>query len=238
MTNNKTPEITIKDLKKTYVTGEIKTEILHGIDLQINKGEITVILGASGSGKTTLMNIIGGIDKPTEGTVEFQSKDLAKQNDKVLTEYRRKNIGFVFQFYNLISTLTAIENVEVAAEVSANPMSPSEALKQVDLFDKKDNFPSQLSGGQQQKVSIARALVKNPSLILCDEPTGALDFKTGQLVLKTLADLNQRLKTTIIIITHSTSVAKLAHKIIYLGSGVIDKIEENSNRLKPEEINW
>jgi putative ABC transport system ATP-binding protein len=238
MPNKSTIEIKIRDLKKTYVMGELEATVLHGLDLEIYNGEITVILGASGSGKTTLLNIIGGIDQPTEGSVKFKDRNLAILNDKELTLYRRNNIGFVFQFYNLIPTLTALENIEVAAEISQKPMSPSDALKLVDLYDKKDYFPSQLSGGQQQKVSIARALVKNPTLMLCDEPTGALDFKTGQLILKTLADLNQKLNKTIIIITHSTAVAKLAHRIIHLGSGKVDQIEINKNRLKPEEINW
>ena len=187
MKNNSKPskkcEIRLKNIKKTYVMGEVKVPVLHGIDLEIYKGEITVILGASGSGKTTLMNIIGGIEPPTEGEIWFGEKNLAKLNDKQLTLYRRNNIGFVFQFYNLIPTLSSKENVEVSTQISSNPMDPMEALKLVDMNERADHFPSQMSGGQQQRVSIARALAKKPTFLLCDEPTGALDFKTGQLVL-------------------------------------------------------
>ncbi len=231
-------EIRLKNIKKTYVMGEIKVPVLHGIDLDIYKGEITVILGASGSGKTTLMNIIGGIENPTEGEVWFNEKDLAKSNDKQLTLYRRNSIGFVFQFYNLIPTLSSKENVEVSTQISSDPMNPIEALKLVDMEKQVDHFPSQMSGGQQQRISIARALAKKPALMLCDEPTGALDFKTGQLVLKTLVDLNQKLGTTIVIITHNASLTNLAHRIVHLGSGIIEKSVYNEKRLKAEEISW
>ena len=231
-------EIHLKNIKKTYIMGEVKVPVLHGIDLEIYKGEITVILGASGSGKTTLMNIIGGIENPTEGEIWFNEKDLAKSNDRQLTLYRRNNIGFVFQFYNLIPTLSSKENVEVSTQISSNPMDPIEALKVVDMEERVDHFPSQMSGGQQQRVSIARALAKNPTFLLCDEPTGALDFKTGQLVLKTLINLNEKLGTTIVIITHNAGLANLAHRIVYLGSGIIDKSVYNEKRLNAEEISW
>jgi putative ABC transport system ATP-binding protein len=231
-------EISLKGISKTYVMGEVKVPVLHGVDLEIVKGELTVILGASGSGKSTLLNIIGGIDRASGGEARFKDKDLTNASDQVLTEYRRKNVGFVFQFYNLVSTLTAKENVEVSTEVADNPMDPREALKLVGMEDRIDYFPAQLSGGQQQRVAIARALAKNPALMLCDEPTGALDFKTGQLVLKTLKDLNEKLGTTIVIITHCAPLAQIAHRIIHLGSGLIEKSEINSNPQPVEEITW
>jgi putative ABC transport system ATP-binding protein len=236
--SSKKCEIKLKNIKKTYVMGEVKVPVLHGIDLEIYKGEITVILGASGSGKTTLMNIIGGIENPTEGEIWFDKKDLAKLKDKQLTQYRRNNIGFIFQFYNLIPTLSSKENVEVSTQISSNPMDPIEALKLVDMEEKIDHFPSQMSGGQQQRVSIARALAKNPTFLLCDEPTGALDFKTGQLVLETLVNLNKKLETTIVIITHNASLADLAHRVVHLGSGIIEKSAYNKKRLSVEEIVW
>ena len=239
-TNNssKKCEIKLKNIKKTFVMGEVKVPVLHGIDLAIYKGEITVILGASGSGKTTLLNIIGGIEKPTEGEIWFNEKDLAKLSDKKLTLYRRNNIGFIFQFFNLVPTLTAKENIEVSTEISSTPMDPADALKLVDMEKKADNFPSQLSGGQQQRVSIARALAKKPTFILCDEPTGSLDFKTGQLVLETLVNLNKKLGATIIIITHCVPLADLAHRIVYLGSGVINDTVRNKKQRPVKEIVW
>jgi putative ABC transport system ATP-binding protein len=218
--------------------GEVKVPVLHGIDLDIYRGELTVVLGASGSGKSTLLNMVGGIDRPTEGTIMFGGSDIALMKDRALTEYRRKSVGFVFQFYNLVPTLTAEENVQVSTEVADSPMDPKEALKLVELDDRADHFPSQLSGGQQQRVAIARALAKNPSLMLCDEPTGALDFKTGQLVLKTLAALNEKLGTTIVIITHCAPIAQLAHRVIRLGSGVIQSADYNDDRKKVEEVVW
>ncbi|HBM16889.1 MAG TPA: hypothetical protein DD381_11170 [Lentisphaeria bacterium] len=236
--STKKPLISLRNVKKSYTSGEVTTEILHGINLEIFEGEITVILGASGSGKTTLLNIIGGIDRPSSGNCLFKENDLNKFTDKQLTNYRRENIGFVFQFYNLVPTLTAIENVQVSTELATNPMSPLEAIKIVSLEDRKNNFPSQLSGGQQQKVSIARAIAKNPSLILCDEPTGALDLETGRMVLKILYNLNHEHKRTIVIITHSNAVACMAHRVIHIGSGIITKNEENQNILRPEEISY
>ncbi len=236
--SSKKCEINLKNIKKTYVMGEVKVPVLHGIDLEIYKGEITVILGASGSGKTTLLNIIGGIENPTEGEIWFGNKNLAKLNDKELTLYRRNNIGFVFQFYNLIPTLSSKENVEVSTQISANPMEPLEALKLVDMEERANHFPSQMSGGQQQRVSIARALAKNPTFMLCDEPTGALDFKTGQLVLETLVDLNKKLGTTIVIITHCGPLADLAHRVVHLGSGLIQEVIANKTRREVKEIVW
>lgn len=236
--NSKQSIISLKDVKKTYIMGEVKVPVLHGIELDIYRGELTVVLGASGSGKSTLLNMIGGIDRPTDGQILFDSKDIAEFSDSELTEYRRNNVGFVFQFYNLVPTLTSKENVEVSTEVANDPMEPEKALELVGLGDKIDHFPAQLSGGQQQRVSIARALAKNPKLMLCDEPTGALDSETGQMVLETLIDLNEKLGTTIVIITHATPIASLAHRLVNLGNGLIQKTEYNEKRLKVKDISW
>jgi putative ABC transport system ATP-binding protein len=241
MINNdgsKRVEIKLEDVKKRFIMGEVEVPVLNGIDLEIFQGELTVILGPSGSGKSTLLNIIGGIDRPTSGNVIFNQQQISSYSDKQLTEFRRSSVGFVFQFYNLVPTLNAKENVEVSTEVAENPMQPEKALELVDMSERKDFFPAQMSGGQQQRVSIARALAKNPVLMLCDEPTGALDAKTGQVVLKTLTELNATLGTTIVIITHSSSIAKLAHRIVHLNCGVIVRSEENKNRLKVEDISW
>lgn len=231
-------EIVLKQVKKTYVMGEVKVPVLLGIDLDIIQGELTVILGASGSGKSTLLNMIGGIDRPTEGEILFEGDNIAVFSDRQLTEYRRQSVGFVFQFYNLVPTLTSKENVEVSTEIAENPMDPIEALKLVDMENYANHFPAQLSGGQQQRVSIARALAKNPALMLCDEPTGALDTKTGQLVLTTLCDLNRKIGTTILIITHASPIAQLAHRIVHLDSGLIKEVEKNSRQLQLEDISW
>ncbi len=231
-------EIVLRGVTKTYVMGEVQVPVLHGIDLEIVEGELTVILGASGSGKSTLLNIVGGIDRPTSGDVFFRDRNITTASNRELTEYRRKSVGFVFQFYNLVATLTSKENVEVSTEVADNPMDPLKALELVGMNDRADYFPAQLSGGQQQRVAIARALAKNPALMLCDEPTGALDFETGRLVLKTLKQLNDELGTTIVIITHCAPLARVAHRIIHLGSGLIDKSEINHDRLEVEDITW
>jgi len=235
---NKKIEIQLRGVKKTFIMGEVKVPVLNGIDLDIFKGELTVILGPSGSGKSTLLNIIGGIDCPTEGEVTFSGRQISSYSDAQLTEFRRASVGFVFQFYNLVPTLNAKENVEVSTEIADKPMAPLKALELVEMTNRQSFFPAQMSGGQQQRVSIARALAKNPVLMLCDEPTGALDAKTGQVVLKTLTRLNAELGTTIVIITHSLSIAQLAHRIIHLNSGLITSAEENKNRLQVEEIAW
>lgn len=234
-----TPEIKIqcRKLVKTYTMGEVQVPVLRGIDVTVYAGELTVILGASGAGKTTLLNIIGGIDRPTSGEVLFSGRDIAKMNDKELTEHRRKNVGFVFQFYNLVPSLTALENVLVSTEVADNPMEPEKALELVGLGDRMDHFPAQMSGGQQQRVSIARALAKNPGVMFCDEPTGALDAKTGRMVLQLLTDLNERLGTTIVIITHAAPIASLARRVINLTmEGVTSQL--NENRARAEDISW
>jgi putative ABC transport system ATP-binding protein len=222
---------------KTYHTGEIDTPVLKGIDLEIFDGELTVILGASGAGKSTLLNIIGGIDRPTSGQVLCGGEDLAQLSDKRLTEHRRRNVGFVFQFYNLVPTLTALENVQSATEIAEHPMDPAEALDLVELSDRKDHFPAQLSGGQQQRVSIARALAKRPRVVFCDEPTGALDAPTGRKVLDLLMRLNAQTGTTIVIVTHAAPMAKLAHRVLHLTMDGI-AASQNETRLTAADIDW
>ncbi len=237
MEENGVVEIQCRDVRKTYIMGEVEVPVLRGIDVDIYRGELTVILGASGAGKTTLLNIIGGIDRPTSGQVLFSGRDISQISDRELTEHRRKNVGFVFQFYNLVPTLTALENVLVSTEVADDPMDPEKALDLVGLADRKDHFPAQLSGGQQQRVSIARALAKNPRVMFCDEPTGALDAKTGRMVLKLLTELNERLHTTIVIITHAAPIASLARRVVHLTmEGATAKINEHV--AKAEEISW
>ncbi len=233
------PEAAIRceNVHKTYVMGEIKVPVLKGINLEIIKGELTVILGASGAGKSTLLNIVGGIDRPSEGHVFCGDQDLAAMNDRQLTEHRRRNVGFVFQFYNLVPTLTALENVQTAVEIAENPMDPLKALEMVELADRKDHFPSQLSGGQQQRVSIARALAKNPLVMFCDEPTGALDAATGRMVLSLLTRLNEESGTSIVIVTHAAAIAKLAQRVLHLTmDGLTTTL--NKDRAKAEDITW
>ncbi|MDP8217706.1 MAG: ABC transporter ATP-binding protein [Candidatus Theseobacter exili] len=241
MTNSKSaikPEIKLVDLTKTYQMGEVKVQVLRDIDLEIYKGELSVILGPSGSGKSTLLNMIGGIDRPTSGKVLFDENDIATYSDSKLTEYRRSNVGFVFQFYNLVPTLTARENVQVSTEICDNPMDPDEALQHVGLGDRMDHFPAQMSGGQQQRVAIARALAKNPRLMLCDEPTGALDTETSVIVLNLLTKLNKELNTTLVLITHAPPIARMAHRIISIDSGKVETTQINKKRIKAEEIVW
>jgi len=229
--------IRCEKVHKTYVMGEVKVPVLKGIDLEIMKGELTVILGASGAGKSTLLNIVGGIDRPSAGHVYCGDTDLATLNDRQLTEHRRRNVGFVFQFYNLVPTLTALENVQTAAEIANNPMDPLKALEMVELADRKDHFPSQLSGGQQQRVSIARALAKNPLVMFCDEPTGALDAATGRMVLSLLTRLNEEAGTSIVIVTHAAAIAKLAQRVLHLTmEGLTTTL--NKERAKAEDISW
>ena len=223
---------------KTYLMGEVKVPVLHGIDLAIRAGELTVILGPSGSGKTTLLNLIGGIDAPTSGQVRFDGCDLTEFSERQLTDYRRRNVGFVFQFYNLVPTLTARENVQVATEIATEPMDAAEALAWVDMADRADHFPAQLSGGEQQRVAIARAIAKQPRLLLCDEPTGALDATTGQVVLDVLDRLNRDMGATIVLITHVGPIADLAHRVIRLGSGLIVENRANERRRTAQEITW
>ena len=224
-------------LHKTYQMGEVEVKVLRGIDLEILRGQLTVIVGASGAGKSTLLNIIGGIDRPTSGEVWVDGENLAAMNDRQLTEYRRRKIGFVFQFYNLVPTLTAVENVQVSTQIASKPMDPAEAMRLVDLAEQMHHFPAQMSGGQQQRVSIARALAKQPAIMLCDEPTGALDAHTGQRVLGLLSQLNEEVGATIVIITHAAPMADMAHRVLHLTMEGITA-RENKVRKRPEEITW
>jgi len=230
--------ITAKDLTKVYIMGEVKVEALRGVDFDIYGGEFVVILGPSGSGKSTMLNMIGGIDIPTRGSITYKGKDLAQASEKELTNYRRLAVGFVFQFYNLIPNLSAKENIELAAELSKDPKSPLELLEKVGLLERASNFPSQMSGGEQQRVAIARALSKNPDILLCDEPTGALDIKTGIHVLNVLRDFNKDYGKTVIIITHNAGIGAMADRVFHIKDGLIDKVIINDNPISPEEVAW
>lgn len=228
----------IHGVTKTYQMGEVQVKALRGIDLDLYRGELTVLLGASGSGKSTLLNILGGLDTPTDGHVIYADQDLTHASESELTEYRRYHVGFVFQFYNLIPSLTARENVAVVTEIAKNPMTPEEALSVVGLGERLDHFPAQLSGGEQQRVAIARAIAKNPDVLLCDEPTGALDSKTGIMVLEALQQVNQKLGTTTAIITHNAGIAQMANRVIHITDGKISEITTNDTRLSPHELSW
>jgi putative ABC transport system ATP-binding protein len=229
---------TTKGLTKVYGEGRSAVHALRGVDLEIPKGEIVVLLGPSGSGKSTLLNIIGGLDRATEGTVMFGEQNLTDMSARELTKYRRHHIGFVFQFYNLMPSLTAHENVELVTEIADDPMDPDEALAMVGLKERVDHFPAQMSGGEQQRVAIARAVAKNPAVLFCDEPTGALDSKTGRAVLNVLRDINEKLGATVLIVTHAASQAQMADRVIHFADGDIREVVENENKLTPEEIEW
>jgi len=228
----------LKAVSKTYDMGEVKVEALRSSDINVYRGELLAILGPSGSGKSTLLNLLGGMDRASEGSIIFDAHDLAMANDQQLTDYRRREVGFVFQFYNLIPDLTARENVELAAELVDKPLSTDEVLREVGLYERRHHFPSQLSGGEQQRVSIARALVKNPRLVLCDEPTGALDFETGKMVLSLLDRINREWGTTVIIVTHNSPLAALADRVIRMRSGQVASMEVNADPVAPENIVW
>jgi putative ABC transport system ATP-binding protein len=232
------PIISIRGAERTFRLGEVEVPVLRGVDLEIERGRVCLILGPSGSGKTTLLNLIGGIDRPDRGEVWFEDTNLAALTESELTRYRRESVGYVFQFYNLIPTLTALENVHVSVELAEDALDPREALALVDLTDRSDHFPAQLSGGEQQRVAIARALAKNPQLLLCDEPTGALDLVTGRRVLSLLNTVASELGKTIIIVTHNTAIARMAHRVVRLGSGVIESIEDQPEPAAVEEITW
>jgi putative ABC transport system ATP-binding protein len=234
------PETAIRlaGIEKTYRMGEVEVPVLKGIHGEIRRGQLTVVLGASGSGKSTLLNMIGGIDRPTKGEVWFEGKDVSKLNDKELTVFRREKVGFVFQFYNLVPTLTAKENVQVSTEIALDPMDPADALQKVGLGDRLDHFPAQMSGGQQQRVAIARALAKKPGLMLCDEPTGALDHETSIVVLDLLQRLNRDLGTTIVMITHAPQISKMAHRVLSIRDGRVEEVLDNEKPLTPGEIEW
>lgn len=227
-----------RGLTKTYGEGRSAVHALRGVDIEIPEGEIVVMLGASGSGKSTLLNILGGLDRPTTGNVNFREHDLTDMSDTELTRFRRDHIGFVFQFYNLMPSLTALENVELVTEISENPMEPEQALGMVGLTKRIDHFPSQLSGGEQQRVAIARAIAKQPDVLFCDEPTGALDSATGRAVLEVLAEVNARLGATVLMVTHAASIADMAHRVIHMADGQIREVLTNATRLAPSEIHW
>ena len=230
--------ISVKNLTKIYQMGEVTIKALDNVSFDIDEGELTVVLGPSGAGKTTILNILGGMDKASSGKVIIDNNDIAKYNNRKLTDYRRYDIGFVFQFYNLVGNLTAIENVSLASQICKNPMDSGEALKRVGLLDRRDHFPAQLSGGEQQRVSIARAIAKNPKLLLCDEPTGALDSKTGKKIIELLQDTCHKTKTTTIIITHNAVIADIADKVIKVKNGKIESVTVNKKPKLVKEIDW
>ena len=232
------PMITIRNVVKEYVMGEIKIRAADGISFEVAPGELVVVLGPSGAGKSTVLNILGGMDFPTSGEVWVKGKDISKFNPNELTIYRRKHIGFVFQFYNLMPNLTALENVEIAAQICDDPLDAVSVLKNVGLGERMSNFPTQLSGGEQQRVSIARAVAKNPTLLLCDEPTGALDYMTGKTILKLLHDINRDFKKTVMIITHNSPIAQMADKVVRVKNGKVESVELNDSPLPIEGIEW
>ncbi|MGD9589549.1 MAG: ABC transporter ATP-binding protein [Pyrinomonadaceae bacterium] len=228
----------IRGISKVYRMGDVEVHALRSLDLDLYEGELAVLLGASGSGKSTLLNIIGGLDVPTSGEVHYADHDLTRATDSELTQYRRDHVGFVFQFYNLIPSLTALENVELITEVSENPMKAEEALEIVGLSERMDHFPAQLSGGEQQRVAIARAIAKRPDVLLCDEPTGALDVETGKIVLAAIERVNRELGTTTAVITHNVSIARMADRVIHIGSGQIVSIDRNETKARPADLVW
>lgn len=234
------PDIVFKarDLAKVYDMGEVKVQALRAVDLELYSGELVVLLGPSGSGKSTLLNILGGLDTATSGRVSYHDKDLTRASDRELTEYRRYYVGFVFQFYNLIPSLTAFENVAAVTEISRDPMKPEDALAVVGLTDRMNHFPAQLSGGEQQRVAIARAVAKNPAVLLCDEPTGALDSKTGIVVLEALERANRELGTTTAVITHNADIAGMADRVIHLSNGSITQVDTNGRKKPARELHW
>ncbi len=230
--------IEVKNLSKIYQMGEVKIKALENVSFSIDEGELVVILGPSGAGKTTILNILGGMDSPTSGNIIIDGTDISNFNYKELTRYRRYDIGFVFQFYNLVGNLTALENVELANQICKNPRDSKKTLESVNLKDRINHFPSELSGGEQQRVSIARALAKNPKILLCDEPTGALDSKTGKMIIELLQDTCHKTKTTTIIITHNAVIAQIADKVIRVKNGTIESTKKNKNPIPVKEIDW
>jgi putative ABC transport system ATP-binding protein len=234
----RTPVFEVRGLRKTYGEGVAAVHALRGIDLHIDPGELLVLLGPSGSGKSTLLNILGGLDRPSAGSVRFGDLELASASDAALTDYRRQHVGFVFQFYNLIASLTARENVELVTEVADDPMAADDALRLVGLGQRLTHFPAQLSGGEQQRVAIARAIAKRPAVLLCDEPTGALDVATGIRVLESLLQINTDLRTTTLLITHNADIARLGDRVVRFADGLIRSIETNAQRVPPSELHW
>jgi putative ABC transport system ATP-binding protein len=230
--------VELQDVKKTYRMGEVTIHAVDGIDFQIEKGEFVVIVGPSGAGKTTVLNILGGMDSCSEGNIMVDGVEISKYNSRQLTAYRRDDIGFVFQFYNLIQNLTAVENVELALQICKNPLNAETVLTDVGLGERLKNFPAQLSGGEQQRVSIARALAKNPKLLLCDEPTGALDYSTGKAILKLLQDTCRQNGMTVIVITHNSAIAPMADRIIHIRNGKVSSVKMNDAPVSVETIEW
>ena len=230
--------VELEDVKKIYQMGEVEIMAAAGIDFQVQKGEFAVVVGPSGAGKTTVLNILGGMDTATSGHVMVDGQDIARYSQRQLTAYRRDDIGFVFQFYNLIPNLTALENVELALQICHDPMDARTVMEEVGLGERMDNFPAQLSGGEQQRVSIARALAKNPKLLLCDEPTGALDYNTGKSILKLLQDTCRKKGMTVILITHNSAIAPMADRVIKIKNGLVSRVIENENPISVETIEW
>jgi putative ABC transport system ATP-binding protein len=232
------PVFIVRGLTKIYRTGEVEVQALRGVDLELREGELVVMLGPSGSGKSTLLNILGGLDTPTDGSVRFRDRELAGASESALTQFRREHVGFVFQFYNLVPSLTARENVALVTEIARNPMRPEQALELVGLSKRIDHFPAQLSGGEQQRVAIARAIARRPEILLCDEPTGALDSKTGVLVLEALVSANRELGATCAIITHNASIGAIAERVLLFSDGRIAETRVNAERIAPTDVHW
>ena len=230
--------IELKNVVKSYTMGDVTIYANNGVNFKVNKGEFTVIVGASGAGKTTILNMLGGMDTPTSGTIVVDGHNIATYDDKQLTDYRRDDIGFVFQFYNLVQNLTALENVELASQISKDPLNSVDILERVGLGERKDNFPAQLSGGEQQRVAIARAIAKNPKLLLCDEPTGALDYQTGKSILGLLRSMCDNYGMTVIVITHNSALTPMADRVIHIKNGTVSAMELNTDPTPVEEIEW
>jgi putative ABC transport system ATP-binding protein len=230
--------IVLQDVVKEYVMGEVRIRAAAGISFEVNRGELVVVLGPSGAGKSTVLNIIGGMDRPTTGAIWVTGKNIAAFSDRELTQYRRTQIGFVFQFYNLMPNLTAMENVELAAQISENPLNIPEIMAEVGLAERLNNFPAQLSGGEQQRVAIARAVAKNPLLLLCDEPTGALDYQTGKAILKLLGKVNREMNKSVLIITHNAALAAMADRVIRVKNGRVENVSLNEHPEPVERIEW
>jgi len=232
------PLFRMEGVQKTYHTGEVDVHALREVNLELPEGEFVVVLGPSGSGKSTLLNIMGGIDTPTAGRLFFRDEDLSELPDRRLTIFRRRHVGFVFQFFNLIPSLTALENVEMATQITDEPHDPREMLALMNLDQRRNHFPSQLSGGEQQRIAIARALAKRPDVLLCDEPTGSLDFETGKVVLRALLDANEKTGTAAVVITHNAAISRMGDRVVRLMDGRVRDVSENEHRAPPEELEW
>jgi putative ABC transport system ATP-binding protein len=233
-----TPVFVLRHLSRDYRMGEVLVRALHDVNLELYRGEFVVLLGASGSGKSTLLNLIGGLDRPTSGTIDYLDHRLTDASEQELTRFRREHVGFVFQFYNLIPSLTALENVALVTDIAPEPMSAEQALALVGLSERQHHFPAQLSGGEQQRVAIARAVAKRPDVLLCDEPTGALDYATGKHVLEVLQYVNQTLGTTVVVITHNAAIAAMGDRVLHMTSGSISRIEHNAVKAQPGDLQW